>query len=422
MMAVASIHEQIEIAGNEPFSPGQRDHGMGYGRYFALQQYNKAISCLNKRLSNGPQSEEITLMCCVLFICLEFLRGNIDTAISHLHSGLEILAAWRARSRKPLLNEALPITSEPHSIPDNLVQMFSRLSIQSILCGRDPLPRIPLDSFDLITMTPAMFPSLQAASSSLDFLMKVSLQFLRESHEPHCRIQPDAKYRLDKYMNALEKWSGAFDLFLVNSSASRSPQEIQAATNLKILNIVARVWLSSSVSAKESIFDGETQAFSTIVNLAATMSADNLAVHKSFESARVSSSQANRSHSFTFEMGVIPPLYFVATKCRVPSIRRAAISLLNTTMPRREGIWIASLYVAVAKRIIEIEEEDLQAVGHMDETTGELLPPEYRRAHDAKIHSRAEENTAERIQKVTFILRPDCPDGPFKEQDEEIRW
>jgi hypothetical protein len=73
-------------------SPGQRNHGKDYGRSFALQQYNKAISCLSRCLSQGPQSEEITLMCCVLFICLEFLRGNIDTAISHLLSGLGIMA------------------------------------------------------------------------------------------------------------------------------------------------------------------------------------------------------------------------------------------------------------------------------------------------------------------------------------------
>ena len=77
-------------------------------------------------------------MCCVLFICLEFLRGNIDTAISHVHSGLEIMAAWRARNRRFVDDEALSMTSEPQSIPDNLVQMFSRLTIQSLLCDRGP--------------------------------------------------------------------------------------------------------------------------------------------------------------------------------------------------------------------------------------------------------------------------------------------
>lgn len=423
MMAVASIHEQVEHAGNEPFSPRQWDNGMECGRYFALQQYNKAISCLNQRLSEGPQSEEITLMCCVLFICLEFLRGNIDTAISHLHSGLEILAVWQARNRKLLLDEALPITSEPQSVPDNLVQIFSRLSIQSMLCGRDPPPGNPLISAsDLVTMTPAVFPSLRAARASLDFLMKISLQFLRELQEPHFRIKPDAEYQLHNLKNAFDKWSLAFDLFLVSSSATRTPQEIRAVTNLRILNIVAKIWLSSSVSVEQSVFDGETLAFSAIVNLAATINSDTSALAGASEYCRTTSTQADRPHSFTFEMGVIPPLYFVAMKCRVPSIRRAAISLLNTTMPRREGIWIASIYAAVAKRIIQLEEEDLEAVGYKDELTVELLPPEWKRLHDTRIYSRAEEDVTGRTQKVTFVMRRDGPDGPLDERDEEIRW
>jgi len=423
MMAVASIHEQVENAGNELFCLSQGDHGMNFGRYFALQQYNKAIYCLNQRLAKGPQSEEITLMCCVLFICLEFLRGNIDTAISHVQSGLEIMAGWRAKNRKWLLDEALPVTSEPHSIPDNLVQMFSRLSIQSMLCDQKPPTGNPLVSaFDLVSIIPALFPSLQAARASLDFLMKISLAFLQESHEPDFRMKPETKPQLDNLTNALDKWSLAFEFFLINSPATRTHQEIRATANLRILNIVAKVWLSSSVSVEESVFDDHTQAFSNIVNIAATINSDSMPWNKSLESASLSNSQANRPHKFTFEMGVIPPLYFVAMKCRVPSIRRAAISLLNTTMPRREGIWIASFYVAVAKRIIELEEENLQAIGHKDEQSGELLPPERRRVHNVKIHSRAEEHLTQRIQKVTIMMRPDGPEGLVYEQDEVLKW
>jgi hypothetical protein len=121
---------------------------------------------------------------------------------------------------------------------------------------------------------------------------------------------------------------------------------------------VAKVWLSSSVSTEESIFDEQTEAFSAIVNLAGTMSSDSYVGAGKPGDTPVASTPADCPHSLTFEMDVTPPLYFVAVKCRVPSIRRAAISLLETTMPRTEGIWIASLCVAVAKRIIQVEEED----------------------------------------------------------------
>jgi hypothetical protein len=102
-----------------------------------------------------------------------------------------------------------------------------------------------------LALTPDEFPSIQAARVSLDYSMKISLQFLRELHEPHFQIRPEAKCRLDDLTRALDKWSLAFDLFLVDSLATRTRQEIRAATNLRILNIVAKVWLSGLVSAEE---------------------------------------------------------------------------------------------------------------------------------------------------------------------------
>ncbi len=425
MMAVASIHEQVEGAGIEFSGPSQWSRDMDYGRCFALQQYNRAIACLKERLSEGPQPEEVTLMCCVLFICLEFLRGNIDTAMSHLHSGLEILAGWQARNRRLSRGASLPISSEPQSLPQNLAEIFSRLTIQSMLCGRVPPPvaRAEQAGADLSTLTPAVFPSLKAARTSLDLLMKISLQFLREARErSSAELSSADKQRLSQLASTCDRWSLAFDLFLVGSSATRTLKEVRAATILRILNIVARVWLSSTASAGESVFDTQTDALSAIVNLAAMMSPDHSAAADLSRRTCTRSPTAENPHNFTFEMGVIPPLYFVATKCRVPSIRRAAISLLETTTPRREGIWIASLYAAVARRIVQIEEQDLDVLGFKIAGAEECVPPEWMRVRDALIHTRGEENLTERVQKVTFMRTPHGVGGAWAERDEEILW
>jgi hypothetical protein len=61
--------------------------------------------------------------------------------------------------------------------------------------------------------------------------------------------------------------------------------------------------------------------------------------------------------SFTFEMGVIPPLYFVATKCRDPTIRRRALSLLKKAL-ERESSWRASHAARALEQIIALEEEN----------------------------------------------------------------
>src|SRR5271155_462335 len=99
--------------------------------------------------------------------------------------------------------------------------MFPRLAIQSMLCGRDPWAGTSdVPEIDLLTLTPVTFSSLQAARTSLDILMKISLQFLRESHKLNIRSQPNGKHRVVVLTNALDKWSLAFNLFLVGSSAN----------------------------------------------------------------------------------------------------------------------------------------------------------------------------------------------------------
>lgn len=65
--------------------------------------------------------------------------------------------------------------------------------------------------------------------------------------------------------------------------------------------------------------------------------------------------------SFTFEVNVIPYLYITACRCRCPVTRRKAVSLLERNPPR-EGLWDAQQHLVVAKRLIELEESELDPV------------------------------------------------------------
>lgn len=62
--------------------------------------------------------------------------------------------------------------------------------------------------------------------------------------------------------------------------------------------------------------------------------------------------------SFALDLGIVPPLFVVATKCRDRKLRREAIRLLMSS-PRREGMWDSLLSGRAATWIMEIEEEDL---------------------------------------------------------------
>lgn len=66
--------------------------------------------------------------------------------------------------------------------------------------------------------------------------------------------------------------------------------------------------------------------------------------------------------SFCLDMGVVIPLYTVASQCRDPIIRQKAIALLRSTSCQ-EGLWNSLLAARAAERIMEIEERGLAVAG-----------------------------------------------------------
>jgi hypothetical protein len=68
---------------------------------------------------------------------------------------------------------------------------------------------------------------------------------------------------------------------------------------------------------------------------------------------------------FSLHLGYIPPLFFTATRCRDPCIRRQAITVLHNST-RRERVWDSYTAARIAERVVEIEERDLVVSGCQD--------------------------------------------------------
>ncbi|OTB11648.1 hypothetical protein K445DRAFT_370090 [Daldinia sp. EC12] len=62
---------------------------------FMIQQYNLSIYHLQRHVQPGspPESVETTLICCLVFVCIETSRGNEAAALSHVANGLQIIRA-----------------------------------------------------------------------------------------------------------------------------------------------------------------------------------------------------------------------------------------------------------------------------------------------------------------------------------------
>jgi hypothetical protein len=131
MIAVSAMYEEESLIGYSPCA-GTEAH-----QAFVLQSYNKAIHSLIQASSANPESVRLPVMVAIIFVCLEFLRGNVDAAITHIESGVKILHAWRKRQGNPQNSQnPVGLSAETMFIEQELVPMFGGLNMIASLFGR----------------------------------------------------------------------------------------------------------------------------------------------------------------------------------------------------------------------------------------------------------------------------------------------
>ena len=118
--------------------------------------------------------------------------------------------------------------------------------------------------------------------------------------------------------------------------------EPETASYLLMYYHTASVWLSTRLNPIQMAFDEQKYHFEELVRHAEVYV----------------KAKAIEKPTFTFEVGAVPPLYFTATKCRIPSLRRRALDLI-TRAPRKECMWGAESTAELVARLIAIEEAEL---------------------------------------------------------------
>lgn len=121
----------------------------------AIAQYNKAISHLSQRLvSEG--SVEVTLLACILFICVEFLRGDAFPAVTHFKSGMGIAIA-------SITNQAASDHSASQRIREHILPFLNRIELLSMLFGNDAPWEYPV-ALEKVSMPHVHLPQMYSAN------------------------------------------------------------------------------------------------------------------------------------------------------------------------------------------------------------------------------------------------------------------
>ena len=162
---------------------------------------------------------------------------------------------------------------------------------------------------------------------------------------------------LQALVSEMDSWFTAFTPLLHSSIAAGGQACISALT-------LSNAATTSSISIRAAFIKTETEyglfepEFNTIVTQCALL----------LKTLEHCTSQTKPTLAFSFDFGIIPPLYLTIVKCRVSEIRKKALQLL-TDYPRREGVWDSVTTAALGKWVIEMEEEGVARGAVPEEST-----------------------------------------------------
>ncbi len=371
MIALGALHEERERGVKlipimpQVIHPGNSvDVSLGAhdknGTEFALAQYNKAIALLSKRMDAGS-AIEVALLACILFVCVEFLRGDSEPAVKHFRSGMGIalnsLQANNSRAAKETMER----------IKVYMLPFFNRIELLANLFGE---PATWDYQVDLPDSVPESFHNMREARDSVVHIANLSVRFIKfMKWRKYTRlVLPDHIARQEALLRQMDIWSDTLDKMLLGDNITQ--RDLDAAKTLRIHQVVAAMWVKRCTMPEETANDRCIPDCETVVSLAEAI--------QSISGTREQRLALNAS-SFLFDMEIVSPLYYVATKCRHPQIRRRAIAVLKQTQ-RREGLWDSDMAAAIAERQMELEETNMTVFD------GSELPREEDRAFTDHCH------------------------------------
>lgn len=325
---------------------------------FAFRQYTKAISNLHSLMSTRSHLMDLTLVSCILFICIDCLLGNHASAIIHLKAGLKILQNIKTqKGHKGIAAEEW----ERHFSPPLI-----SLGVQAATFVNPHLSKERTELWTFLKTAglhskPMIFTSLDTAKYALD---TISAEIMADrtgttSITEHASPDPSGVVA-QKHLAAVESWSLALDQFILDyvSLEPSSSKLRQGATLLKVHSLVVSIVIGRPEDADEK--------FEDIIALCDYL----ITTGGCFTSAL--------THvNFATDQGVIAPLFFTSLRAPDPTAKARALALLARA-PGREGMWDTE----DAIRVAEAAHKDRRSIGGSGPIT---VPPTAPVQNDVRI-------------------------------------
>ncbi|CAG8212087.1 unnamed protein product [Penicillium nalgiovense] len=417
-------HAIIALSSTHRFQARDAAGPNQYDECFTLQQYNKAIQHLRINTTNNSYFLRVALITCMLFITLEYMRGQYQMGNAHLQYGMKLLSDMPT-PRPPSSMVPTILAPEEDFAYNALVDAYVRLGIHSAMFGHVPSHVYLVTKDPRTTSLPYTFSSLLEARRSLDDLLNRVHCLKTHYHDHHASQTPTSNQQMlntQSFLLAdLSLWRKTYTASVGHLKTNKISGKDKTGYLLlrvhhEMATIMATVCLSPEGTESELRFDNNTENFVRIMSgfldiwkcwtatafseedffKLATAPDDLKAIFQDFNTMSDMDAILENSllellekastvnyylqapdcggSGFTIEMGYIPPVYYTALKCRVPRIRRQAVRALRAA-PHREGVWNGSILADVLEEVIRVEEGDFYAGDvRVNSSVGHILP------------------------------------------------
>jgi hypothetical protein len=292
--------------------------------HLSYRQYGQAIRQLRERIDSSDMSPVAVMVACTLFALFDFLQGDDLAATVHLKAGITLLRAHPG----PADISVHIGSSQPGNLQRNLVSAFSHLDFFSSWWnnGETFMP-------DVSYTVSAEYATTVEDDGSMRFLLRyynrleqLIQEFLRSSKakKSSCLARIELLEQLAQSRSRLCE--------IHSKEASEVNQRGQEVLMLNCDNL--RIMLLACHNG----YSGFDSAFESIVVRAASLSIDDQLAPT-----------ASNFQSFSFNHGMIYPLYIAATCCRDVDVCRQAIEVLRS-FRWAEGVWNGPIMAKMAER------------------------------------------------------------------------
>lgn len=374
---------------------------------FALKAYNKAISAIVAANPNAEGRKKMTLITCVLFVCIEFMRGEMEAAVKHIHSGLKLLSEWNPMQSVAANGDRRSSSLDEPSdkeMCDDLTAMFSRLHLQAKFSMHSQPPtwhsmhspdKLQPDSIATFTTLSEARDTLFSIASEC---VAVILPIVEAKYAK--RVQCEMMVQQRRLESHLRVWRRHFESSIAVKKAMCTTHLAAMGNMLMIYAISMHIWVAECLSAEEEVFDKYGGEYETVVALAKGILDAGAGCERTAGAA------------FQFELGIIPPLHMIGSKCRFPELRRQILDIL-TSAHWREGLFDSVASARFIELVARVEAEEVDPATNM--------PTERARVHFAdQAHFLGRPQVENSDRRVVLFLKPEGVYGPWVMREEVL--